>query len=219
MTAFMTYKEECETLREQLSIAASEILSLLQQLAASKAWEEAVVCACMKVDSCLVANDPKQTLLNLEQYWFDTGRDEQKTAQETALILDPRQQLAVAKAENDSLRKANLECVEYFNEAQKDLAASQAREQKLLNHIALALEFCDMPAFSIAENLANALALPQDTSALEAVVAKAGEMMRERCAVEAYEWAMAYVVEDTAPVDNADAIRAIPAVTLEDLRK
>ena len=144
MTAFMTYKEECETLREQLSVAASEILAL---------------------------------------------------------------------------RAANKECVEYFNEMQKDLAASQAREQKLLNHIALALEFCDMPAFSIAENLANALALPQDITALEAMIQKAGEVMRARCAVEAYEWAMAYVVEDTAPVGNADAIRALPNVTLEDLKK
>ena len=31
----------------------------------------------------------------------------------------------------------------------------------------------------------------------------------ERCAVEAYEWAMAYVIEDNAPITCAAAIRAM----------
>lgn len=34
-----------------------------------------------------------------------------------------RQQLTASQSENESLRKANLECIEYFNESQKDLAA------------------------------------------------------------------------------------------------
>ena len=52
---------------------------------------------------------------------------------------------------------------------------------------------------------------PSDTSALEAIVKKAGEAMRERCA--------AYVARNLYTNQNdLDAIRALPGVTLEDLK-
>lgn len=110
----------------------------------------------------------------------------------------------------DSEREANALLTE-------QLAASQSREQKLRAAInSMAGETTSH--YDRLEIARKALSLPQDTSALEAMIQKAGEVMRARCAVEAYEWAMAYVVEDTAPVGNADAIRALPSVTLEDLK-
>lgn len=50
---------------------------------------------------------------------------------------------------------------------------------------------------------------PSDTSSLEAIVKKAGEMMRERCASESCR---------SHEYDATKAIRTIPAVTLEDLK-
>ena len=57
-----------------------------------------------------------------------------------------------------------------------------------------------------AKNAINeALALPQDTSALEALIQKAGEVMRKRC----------FAIGHSNSVDKS--IRALPAVTLKDL--
>lgn len=175
MTAFMTYKEECEALRQQLAAAKLEIKQL-------------------------------DTLRELQ---FNDLNNQLSLLQVENETL--REQLSVAASEILALRAANKECVEYFNEAQKDLAASQAREQRLRDHIALALEFCDMPAFSIAENLANALALPQDISALEAMVAKAGEVMRDMM-IERWNFGGEFAS------GVRGSIRALPKITLEDLK-
>src|SRR5574343_137611 len=56
----------------------------------------------------------------------------------------------------------------------------------------------------------QALATKSDTSALEAIVKKAGEVMRERCLFEAD---IAYHNKHCC-----EEIRALPAVTLEDLK-
>ena len=50
---------------------------------------------------------------------------------------------------------------------------------------------------------------PSDTSSLEAIVKKAGEVMRERCASESCR---------SHEYDATKAIRTLPAVTLEDLK-
>lgn len=64
------------------------------------------------------------------------------------------------------------------------------------------------------QNARKALALPQDTTALKALIAKAGEVMRERCAVRAME------TGDYMSVGKhvAGAIRTLPGVKLEDLK-
>lgn len=54
-----------------------------------------------------------------------------------------------------------------------------------------------------------ALAIQPDDSALEAIVKKAGEVMRERCASESCR---------SHEYDATKAIRTLPAVTLEDLK-
>lgn len=108
--------------------------------------------------------------------------------------------------QNESLRKANKECVEYFNEAQKELAARHLREQQLRE----ALDRIGITSLDARQIADDALAIPSDASALdalEAMIAKAGEVMRDLCAKEA-----------ELPVFAADAIRALPPVKLEDLK-
>ena len=62
----------------------------------------------------------------------------------------------------------------------------------------------------------KALALPQDTTAFEAMIAKASEVMGERCADACISFG-----ESTDLVfgeEFAEEIRALPGVTLEDLK-
>ena len=82
----------------------------------------------------------------------------------------------------------------------KQLAASQAREQQL-REVIDRIGITSLDARQIAD---DTLTIPQDTTALEAMIAEAGEVMRERC--ERESWLM-------APV-----LRSIPGVTLEDLK-
>lgn len=106
----------------------------------------------------------------------------------------------------DSERDANAILTE-------QLAASQAREQQLRENVRLV---CGpvMDAFTDGQrwnDYQEIIDHPQDTSALEALIAKAGEVMRERCAVECethYNFSNAL----------AAAIRALPGVTLEDIK-
>lgn len=73
------------------------------------------------------------------------------------------------------------------------------------------------------EELADqALSQPTNTSSLEDMIQKAGEVMRERCAAESESNACpAYEYVSTAiPAKGiAEAIRALPGVTMEDLKK
>lgn len=87
----------------------------------------------------------------------------------------------------------------------QQLATSQAREVQLREALQTELDYQFDNYREIAPWISKALALPQDTTALEAMIAKASEVMRERC--ERESWLM-------APV-----LRSIPEVTLEDLRK
>ena len=151
-----------------------------------------------------------------------------------------RQQLAASQAENESLRRANKECVEYFNDMQKDLAAANAEIERLkTNAFERTNQLIDgmlaqasiqawgmklREALEVVNNagddewypytpeqekkaISEALALPQDISALEAMIQKAGEVMRERF-MRARGNGQLYPVE----------IRAMPGVTLEDLK-
>lgn len=47
------------------------------------------------------------------------------------------------------------------------------------------------------------------TSELSVYTAAVEAKERERCAVEAYEWAMAYVTADTAPISISDLLRSL----------
>lgn len=91
------------------------------------------------------------------------------------------------------------------------LAASQACEQQLREATECLLHLCEIigaPDGPVLEKARQALAIPQDTSALEAMITKAGEVMRGRCLRDI--WYM--------PKPQEDAIRALPAVTLDDIK-
>ena len=64
---------------------------------------------------------------------------------------------------------------------------------------------CSMEALHVAD---EAMPTPSDTTALEAMIAKVSKVMRERCRVELKRLDYWY---------SADAIRALPNVTLEEL--
>jgi hypothetical protein len=135
--------------------------------------------------------------------------DQQTHAESMSVIAEKvdeieslKQQLAEAQEQLDlQIPKQAL------GQLKQQLVESQAVNVKLRDHIMLALEFCDLPAFSIAENLENALAIPSDTTALNELITKAGEVMRERC-----------LSLREAHLVRSEEIRAIPGVTLEDLK-
>ena len=91
------------------------------------------------------------------------------------------------------------------------LVAAEAREAKLREALVLLREQCSTLPF-VTSVVDDALAQPADNNtALRELVAKAGEVMRERCicSIRGYmHW-----------VKTTDQIRALPGVTLEDLQK
>ena len=100
-----------------------------------------------------------------------------------------------------------------INELRQQLAASQTKKRQLREAIGICMKEIESWYDEVGYDRFNhpevnkALALPQDTSALEAVVQRAGEVMRERV-MRARGNGQLYPVE----------IHALPGVTLEDLR-
>ena len=103
---------------------------------------------------------------------------------------------------------------------EEQLAASQAREQVLRealeNHSGnykLSKDEC--------KHIDSLLDASFDTTTLEAMIQKAGEVMRERCVGTAQdEMDEQYIDSDTWYAARAcrDAIRTLPGVTMEDLK-
>ena len=101
----------------------------------------------------------------------------------------------------------------------QQLAASQAREQQLLEAID---DYFNQYPSMMKGYILDAINQPTDTTALETMIAKAGEVMRERCSDSAQaEMDEQYI--DSSPWYAAracrEAIMDIPCVTLEDLQK
>lgn len=115
------------------------------------------------------------------------------------------------------------------DEGERQLAASQAREQQLRdaldNHSGnykLSKEEC--------KRIDALLDAPSDTTALESLIAKAGEVMRERCveacneydnrieAMRDCEYQAELAGRQAGAMRSAAAIRALPGVTLDDLK-
>lgn len=100
-----------------------------------------------------------------------------------------------------------------IEQLKQQLVASQAREVRLRDALGHILEYWNgvtidvvmLDALEHIEDVAHeVLALPQDTTTIEEMIAEAGEVMRERCVEECDE--------------SREAIRALPSVTLEDLK-
>jgi hypothetical protein len=92
-------------------------------------------------------------------------------------------------------------------EIEAQLAASQAREQQLRGSMD---DYFNQYPHMAKGYILDALALPQDYTALCEMIAEAGEVMRWRtqCAYS----------PDMLPNDWIDAIRALPGVTLKELQ-
>lgn len=125
------------------------------------------------------------------------GQTEQRKVIEMSEIEELRQQLAASQAKVVLLRLCLQTCVDYGGMTGDEWVDEKAKQ---------------------------ALAIPQDTSALEVMIAKAGEVMRERCVRESTERYAAYLKsgyerQAQATSGLSEAIRTLPAVTLEDLQK
>ena len=128
-------------------------------------------------------------------------------------------QLSVAASEILALRAANKECVC----AKREAAASQARERQLREALVIADNAGDDEWYPYTPEQAKtaigkALALPQDTSALAAVVQKAGEVIRERCFDACNADKYPNECDKSIAYDCRLTIRALPGVTLWDLK-
>ena len=103
------------------------------------------------------------------------------------------------------------------------LAAGQAREPQLREalenaapQVAQNIDYwCGRDAYMTDADylkIKDAIALPQDTSALEDLIAKAGEVMRQR------SMRVAWNIEPDANGPIESGIRALPGVTLDDIK-
>lgn len=132
-----------------------------------------------------------------------------------------RQQLAAANAEIERLKSENethwsngADFTNHIIKLEQQLAASQLREQQYREALeSIAANTCCDRCQEAALVARNALALHTDTTALEAIVKKAGECMRERCAAAFdqphVEWFGDQIDEE---------IRALPGVNIGDLK-
>ena len=125
-------------------------------------------------------------------------------------IEDLRQQLAEKDAEIEHLDRTKAEWKNTAKLLDEKLAVLQAVNQQYREALEDArtaddLNYCASGAY-FTDVIDKTLALPQDIHALEAMIAKAGEVMRERC------------LERVGLLNENQSIRALPGVTLEDIK-
>ena len=102
-------------------------------------------------------------------------------------------------------------------------AASQAREQQYRGALVIADnagddEWHPYTPEQAKTAIGKTIALPQDTSALEAMIQKAGEVMRERCFAACNADKYPNECDKSIAYDCRLAIRTLPGVTLGDLK-
>lgn len=131
-----------------------------------------------------------------------------------------RQQLAEIRESYDTQATETKEAWARNAGLLEQLAASQAREQQLREALEDANDFVERYSnrwdgingkhpYTVVESSRQALATPTGTTALEAFVTEAGEVMRERCADE---------TSKRHEFGAFNAIRTLPSVTMEDLQ-
>lgn len=132
-------------------------------------------------------------------------------ASRDAEVNDWRSQAHRSQSEADN---AVAEC----DQLRAELAAEQAKNVGLRE--ALEYSIKQVPELATVPGISKALSTQSDTSALEAIVKKAGEKMRERCTDTCLR--MIALRPDEGRLNESDdcyeSIRALPAVTLEDLK-
>lgn len=152
---------------------------------------------------------------------IESLREQLSVAASEILALRTAERLAEANAEIARLKANSVKRTHELLDGIIAQAASQLRERQLREALAVVNNAGDDEWYPYTPEqakkaISEALDTPTDTSALEAVVAKAGEVMRERCADTAEDYNGKRGEHDGSAI--AHLIRAIPAVTLEDLR-
>ena len=146
-------------------------------------------------------------------------------AGDNALIVGLKNDIAEKDAEIERLKAYSVTRTHQLLDGIIAESAGQAREQQLREALQTYIDeheectdaddwmamTCSMGAHHVAD---EALAQPQDTTALSTMIAKAAEVMRERCVRELFG---RFTPVDTARI-LSEAIRAIPGVTLEDIK-
>ena len=125
-------------------------------------------------------------------------------------VIELRQQLAASQLREQQLREALKAAAGKFHDyAEYHSMKERTRDniEKIERNMALA-RICD-----------EALDQPTDTSALEAVVQQAGEVMRERCLSEIDPKYYTHGLLKEVVEGCCGDLRALPGVTLEDLQK
>ena len=128
-----------------------------------------------------------------------------------------RAELEAARADaKEAWEKLGEQCIAHTATIQK-LAAEQAKNVELLEIAKKGLRHYENRNIAHGTRNPAAIALdeiaatPSDTSALEAIIERAGEVMREQCA----DYLDRY---GEVSQRRSEEIRALPAVTLEDLK-
>lgn len=152
---------------------------------------------------------------------IETDSEWNPYAEHERIIESLRQALAEKDAKILQLQGNLEQAVKNFDSAWNTAAASQAREQQYqetLEDISDAFnnkfvyknahfECVQHVRKELAELWEDALSLKRDNSALESLIEKAGETMRDRCVYAA----------DNPLWETEDVIRTIPSVSLKDL--
>ena len=190
-------------MRENCTLVPTHELKKLHEQLAEKEFEierlKAAIPDKTKRDrECITLEDWRMAALYYESQWSNCSYGYNKA------VGDLNRQLAEKDAEIDEEQRHACKMAYERDCMSVQLAASQAVNQQLLEkvHLALTVNYSREFADNRAAILQEALALPQDTTALEAMIVKAGEVMRERC----------------IEVIDCEAIRALPGVTMEDLK-
>lgn len=232
-----TYARVCE----QLAEAKAEIDSLKSKFELLKVDLRCDI-SCML--SCKMEADYYNKLIAEKDAEIELLRQQlaDQKAYYEQVMADGGKRIKDLMDQNESLRKANKECVEYFNEAQKELAARHLREQQLRE----ALDRIGITSLDARQIADDALAIPSDASALDAItteyqqrltnalglldaesqieaevnlremIARVGRVTRECAADTAEDYNGKQGEHDGSAI--AHLIRALPPVKLEDLK-
>lgn len=132
-----------------------------------------------------------------------------------AIDLEMKRDIAVStfekvKADRTVAKNALAEQCKHTKTIEQQLAAEQAKNVGLRE--ALEYSIKQVPELATVPGISKAISTPSDTAALEAIVKKASEVMRRRSMSVAWN----NEPDCNGPIEMG--IRALPAVTLEDLK-
>ena len=154
---------------------------------------------------------------------IETDSEWNPYAEHERTIESLREQLAQKDTEIERLKAEHATAYKLVDYWQKKSASIQAREQQLRAALVIVDNAGDDEWYPYTPERAKTaigktIALPQDTSALEAMIQKAGEVMRERCFAACNADKYPNECDKSIAYDCRLAIRTLPGVTLGDLK-